>query len=37
MRAPAESLFGLSLVLIGLPVYLIWGRTRPGATNGNVN
>ena len=28
VRAPAESLLGLSLVLIGLPVYLIWGRTR---------
>jgi APA family basic amino acid/polyamine antiporter len=28
VRAPGESLLGLSMVVVGLPVYLIWGRSR---------
>lgn len=32
LSAPAESAFGLGLVVVGLPVYALW-RRRPGRTN----
>jgi APA family basic amino acid/polyamine antiporter len=31
VRQPGESLLGLSMVLIGLPIYLVWGRRRGSA------
>jgi APA family basic amino acid/polyamine antiporter len=34
LRSPLESGIGLSLVLMGVPIFLLWGRNVKGTTNG---